>query len=45
MEILKEALKQAQSTDPKFDSIRRRVDSGNTTVSRGLNRVKIRFDV
>ena len=34
----KEALKQAQATVPKFDSIRRRVDSGNITVSRGLNR-------
>ena len=34
----KKALKQAQATDPKLDSIRRRVDSGNITVSRGLNR-------
>ena len=34
----KEALKQAQTTNPKLDSIRRRVDSGNITVSRGLNR-------
>ena len=33
----KEALKQAQATDPKLDSIRRRVDSGNITVSRGFN--------
>ena len=30
-------MKQAQDTDPKLDSIRRRVDSGNITVSRGLN--------
>ena len=34
----KEALKQAQATDPKLDSIRRRADSGNITVGRGLNR-------
>ena len=30
----KEALKQAQATDPKLDSIRRGVESGNVTVSR-----------
>ena len=34
----KEALKQAQATDPNLDSIRDRVESGNITVSRGLNR-------
>ena len=39
----KEALKQAQATDPKLDSIRRRVDSGNITVSRGLNRGETNF--
>ena len=39
----KEALKQAQVTDPKLDSIRRRVDSGNITVSRGLNRGETKF--
>ena len=39
----KEALKQAQTTDPKLDSIRRRVDSGNSTMSRGLNKGKTKF--
>ena len=39
----KEALKRAQATDPKLDSIRRRVDSGNITVSRGLNRGETKF--
>ena len=39
----KEALKQAQAMDPKLDSIRRRVDSGNISVSRGLNRGEIKF--
>ena len=39
----KEALKQAQATDPKLDSIRRRVDSGSITVSRGLNRGETKF--
>ena len=39
----KEALKQAQATDPKLDSIRRSVDSGNITVSRGLNRGETKF--
>ena len=34
----KEALKQAQATDPNLDSIRRRVEPGNITMSRGLNR-------
>ena len=34
----KEALKQAQATDPNLDCIRGRVESGNITVSRGLNR-------
>ena len=47
----KEALKQAQSKDSNLDSIRGRVESGNITVSRGLNRGettfvrKKRFDV
>ena len=36
-------MKQAQATDPKLDSIRRRVDSGNITVSRGLNRGETKF--
>ena len=36
-------LKQAQATDPDLDSIRRRVDSGNVTVSRGLNRGETKF--
>ena len=36
----KEALKQVQATDPKLDSIRRRVDSGNITVSRKFVRKK-----
>ena len=39
----KEALKLAQATDPKLDSIRRRVDSGNITVSRGLNKGETKF--
>ena len=39
----KEALKLAQATDPHLDSIRRRVDSGNITVSRGLNRGETKF--
>ena len=39
----KEALKQAQATDPKLDSIRRRVDSGNIMVSHGLNRGETKF--
>ena len=39
----KEALKQAQATDPNFDSIRGRVESGNITVSRGLNRGETKF--
>ena len=39
----KEALKQAQATDPNLDSIRGRVDSGSITVSRGLNRGEIKF--
>ena len=39
----KEALKQAQATDPNLDSIRRRVESGNITVSRGLNRGETKF--
>ena len=34
----KEALKQAQAMDPNLDSIRGRDESGNITVSRGLNR-------
>ena len=39
----KEALKQAQATDPNLDSIRGRVESGNITVSRGLNRGEAKF--
>ena len=39
----REALKQAQATDPNLDSIMRRVDSGNITVSRGLNRGETKF--
>ena len=39
----KKALKRAQAKDPKLDSIRRRADSGNITVSRGLNRSETRF--
>ena len=36
-------MKQAQATDPKLDRIRRRVDSVNITVSRGLNRGETKF--
>ena len=36
-------MKQAQATDPLLDSIRRKVDSGNITVSRGLNRGEPKF--
>ena len=36
-------MKQAQAADPKLDSIRRRVDSGNITVSCGLNRGETKF--
>ena len=39
----KEALKQAQATDPNLDSIRGRVESGNITVSLGLNRGETKF--
>ena len=39
----KEALNQAQAMDPKLDSIRRRVDSGNISVSLGLNRGETKF--
>ena len=39
----KEALKQAQATDPNLDTIRGRVESGNITVSRGLNRGETKF--
>ena len=39
----KEALKQAQATDPNLDSIRGRVESGSITVSRGLNRGETKF--
>ena len=39
----KEALKQPQATDPDLDSIRGRVESGNITVSRGLNRGETKF--
>ena len=36
-------MKQAQATDPKLDDIRGRVESGNITVSRGLNRGETKF--
>ena len=36
-------MKQAQATDPNLDSIMRRADSGNITVSRGLNRRETKF--
>ena len=39
----KGALKQSQATDPNLDSIRGRVESGNITVSRGLNRSETKF--
>ena len=39
----KAALKQAQATDSNLDSIRGRVESGNITVSRGLNRSETKF--
>ena len=39
----KEALKQAQATDPNLDIVRGRVESGNITVSRGLNRGETKF--
>ena len=39
----KEALKQAQATDPNLDGIRGRVESGSITVSRGLNRGETKF--
>ena len=39
----KEALKQAQATDPNLDSFRGRVESGSITVSRGLNRGETKF--
>ena len=39
----KEALKQAQATDPNLDSIRGRVETGSITVSRGLNRGETKF--
>ena len=39
----KEALKQAQAADPNLDSIRKRVESRNITVSRGLNRGETKF--
>ena len=39
----KEALKQAQATDPNLDTIRGRVESGNITVSRVLNRGETKF--
>ena len=41
----KEALKQAQATDPKLDSIMRRVDSGNITMSHGLDRGRLNLYV
>ena len=36
-------MKQAQATDPNLDSIKSRVESGNITVSRGLNRGETKF--
>ena len=39
----KEALKHAQANDPKLDIIRRRVESGDVTVSRGLHRAETKF--
>ena len=39
----KEALKHAQATDTNLDSIMLRVESGNVTVSRGLNRGETKF--
>ena len=39
----KEDLKQAQATDPNLDNIRGRVECGNITVSRGLNRGETKF--
>ena len=39
----KDALKQAQATGPKLDSIRGRVESGSITVSHGLNRGETKF--
>ena len=36
-------MKQAQATDPNLDSIRDRVESGNISVSRGLNRGETKF--
>ena len=36
-------MKQAQATDPNLDTIRGRVESGNVTVSRGLNRGETKF--
>ena len=36
-------LKQAQGTDPNLDNIRKRVESGNITMSRGLNRGETKF--
>ena len=36
-------MKQAQATDPNLDNIRGRVESGNITVSRGLNRGETKF--
>ena len=42
-QIINEALKQAQATDPNLNSIRGRVESGNITVSRCLNRGETKF--
>ena len=39
----KEAFKQAQDSDPKLNGIRKRVESGSVTVSRGLNRGETKF--
>ena len=37
------ALKHAQANDSKLDIIRRRVESGDVTVSRGLHRGETKF--
>ena len=39
----KEPLKQAPATDPNLGSIKGRVESGNFTMSRGLNRGETKF--
>ena len=39
----KEEFKKAQATDANLENIRRRVEDGNVTVSRGLNRGETKF--